>query len=203
MEHTFGFKRMHVAVLNDRNEAVAAKTHTLEGDGKGGTVSAKIGGLESPTAVISASDGAYYTSASGVGEVTLEVEIVELTQQQKADLLGHTYENGIIKVGKQSRPPYTAVILESEDKNGKPVYISLLKGKLRSDSVELATGEADKAKEGQLTTLSGSFETRGADGWAYMAGREADPAFDYETFRDLIFPAETPDPVEPETTPET
>lgn len=200
MEHTFGFKRMRIAALDDEGLVIPSKSHVLEGDGKGGTVSAKIGGLESPTAVISASDGAYYTSASGVSEVTLEVEVVELTQQQKADVLGHVYEDGIIKAGKQSRPPYVAVVLESEDKNGKGVYISLLKGKMTSDSVELATGEADKAKEGQLTTLSGSFETKGEEGWAYMATRESDPSFDLDAFLALVMPTgstQTPDPVEP------
>lgn len=193
MEFALGFKKATVAVLDEAGKAVASKTYVLEGNGKGGTVSAKISGLESPSTTVSASDGAYHTSMSGVGAPKLDLEVVELTQEQKAAILGHKYEDGMLKVGKDTRAPYCAVILESTDKDGKPVYISLLKGKFTADSVEIATAEADKAAEGNNTTLTGTFETRG-DGLAYVAGHEADEAFTYEAFEALVFPAVDPEP---------
>lgn len=198
MEHVFGFKRAKIAVLDKEGKAIASQTHVLEGDGKGGTVSAKISGLEALTSTISASDGAYYTAASGVGSPKLEMEVVELTNEQKRDILGHVYENGILKIGKQSRPPYVAVMLESEDKDGKPVYIALLKGKLTADGVELQTGEADKAKEGQTVSLSGTFETTGKQGHAYFAARSTNEGFTLEAFEGEVFPEGGVEPVDPD-----
>lgn len=186
MESTLGYSKAIIGIL-DENEKVVKKIE-IEGNGKGGTVSAKIGGLESPTTSIDASDGIYYTSSSGVGKPTLEMEVVELTQEQKADLFGMEYENGILTHGKDTKAPYVAVMFVSEGLQNQEIYISLLKGKLSTDGVELQTGTADNGKDVTTLTISGSFETRGSDGRAYASAHSNAVGFTLEAFEDLVFP---------------
>lgn len=183
---TLGYTRAHIAIL-DENEKVK-KTHIIEGDGKGGTVTAKIGGLETPTQSIDASDGTYYTSASGVGKPTLEMEVVELTDEQRADFFGMALVDGVLSHGKKTRPPYVAIMFETEGMQGNAIYPALLKGKLSTDGLELQTGTADKGKDVQTVSFSGSFETRGADGEAFLIGNSANEGFVLEDFKARVFP---------------
>lgn len=183
---TLGYSKAHIAILDDNEKVI--KVHTIEGDGKGGTVSAKIGGLETPTQSIDASDGTYYTSASGVGKPTLEMEVVELTDEQRADFFGMKFENGVLSHGKKTRPPYVAIMFETEGMQNNTIYPALLKGKLSTDGMELQTGTADKGKDVQTISFSGSFETRGADGEAFLVGNTANKDFELETFKARVFP---------------
>lgn len=184
---TLGFKKVKMAVLDANDKAVSAKTYVFDSN-FGGTQTATIGGLEQITQSIDASDGNYHTSMSGIGNVTLEMAMVEMTAQQKSDIFGIEYEDGILKYGKNNRAPYVALEFYTEDLQGNEVRMGLLKGKLTLGDVQLETGTSENGKEAQTLSISGTFETRSDNDLAFVVANANDEDFVSATWEALVFP---------------
>lgn len=66
---------------------------------------------------------------SAIGAIEVEIDVAELTLQERADLLGYTLKNGVLKEGKNFNPPYIAFGFEAPKSNGATRMKWLLKGK--------------------------------------------------------------------------
>ena len=93
-------------------------------------------------------------------KVTIEMADVPLKDQ--AVLLGHTYENGILKRNANDKAPYVAILFESKLADGTIQYVKAFKGKFKIPKGEYAT-EKDNA-EFKATTLEADFIVRAYDG---------------------------------------
>ncbi len=182
---TVGFDSIEFGIL-DENEVVT-KRHIVNASA-GGAISAGITGLGTNMTTTYASNVPFYVSAQGTGEPKLELEIGDIPADVLADLTGLNVDatTGIGTIGANNKPPYVAVILKSKDKEGKAIYISLLKGKFTYDGDNLKTGDANGA-ELQTDKISGTFIARALDSNVYAKGREAVTGFTYTAFEDLVF----------------
>ena len=110
--------------------------------------------------------------AESLGEITVEVDLKDLTIEHQAALLGHTATGGIMTSAADDVAPYVAILFEGLKANGKKKFVKLLKGKfaIPADSYETkkdsVTFQTDK--------ISGKFVIRDYDSkWKYTAEEDA------------------------------
>lgn len=108
-----------------------------------------------------ADDGPYDT-ASTVGAMTLELNVADIPADQRAELLGATYENGVLKQSVDDTPPFVAVGMSVKKSNGADRYIWYLKGKFAAPDENNQT-KADSINW-NTPTITGNFVKRDADG---------------------------------------
>lgn len=183
---TVGFESIEFGIL-DENEQVTKK-YTVNG-GSGGAISAGISGLGANMTVTYASNIPFYVSAMGTSEPKLELEIADIPEAVLQALTGAEVDptTGASTIGAKTRPPYVAVNLKSSDKEGKAIYISLLKGKFTYDGDNLKTGESN-GTELQTDKISGTFVAR-ADELVYAKVRETATNFDETAYKAFVFPS--------------
>lgn len=138
-----------------------------------GVISANINPNAS-TATLFADDGPYESAASQ-GEISLELNMAELSLEDQAFLLGHTYEAGVLIRKGADTPPTVAVAFRSLKSNGKYRYTTLTKGKFslpeqnnqtKADSIEFNT-----------PTINGAFLKRTCDDqWQRQADEDDEEA---------------------------
>ncbi|EUJ33521.1 major tail protein [Listeria floridensis FSL S10-1187] len=153
MAITVGFKRATTAVLDEVGKLVSK--HVVEGkQGKGGTTEAQITGLSSEAKKVFASNVAYYVSQKGVGDLQLELSILDVPSAMQNDILGwvKNSEMGFTAVGDKTQPPYCATLLESEDSAGEPVAFALFRGRFSREDLSLKTS-TDEAFEPEAEKL--------------------------------------------------
>lgn len=110
--------------------------------------------------------------AESLGEITVEVDLKDLTIEHQAALLGHTATGGVMTSAAGDVAPYVAILFEGLKANGKKKFVKLLKGKfaIPNDSYETkkdsVTFQTDK--------ISGKFVIRDYDSkWKYTAEEDA------------------------------
>lgn len=189
MAGTIGFSEVYFGIL-DENEQVI-KTHTINAK-SGGAINMKISGIAPQNNTLYASDGPFHISSSGTTSPKIEVGIADLPDELEQDISGaEKDENGIVKIGKNTTPPYVAVFGKTKGLGGDDIYIGLTKVKFgMPDDAELATTE-DKGSEVNTDTISGDGVDRSSDDIAFAKGRTKDTTFTYEKFREFMFPGET------------
>lgn len=107
-------------------------------------------------------DDAPFEVATTYGGATVSIETAGFSLEIQALLLGHTVENGVLKMKAGDKAPYVAIMFESEMMNGEIEYVKLLKGKFKIPSTSHST------KTDNLTptavTIEGDFIARDYDG---------------------------------------
>lgn len=110
--------------------------------------------------------------AESLGEITVEVDLKDLTIEHQAALLGHTASGGVMTSAAADVAPYVAILFEGLKANGKKKFVKLLKGKfaIPADSYETkkdsVTFQTDK--------ISGKFVIRDYDSkWKYTAEEDS------------------------------
>lgn len=110
--------------------------------------------------------------AESLGEITVEVDLKDLTIEHQAALLGHSVTAGVMTSSASDVAPYVAILFEGLKANGKKKFVKLLKGKfaIPNDSYETkkdsVTFQTDK--------ISGKFVIRDYDGkWKLTAEEDA------------------------------
>ncbi|EIA21424.1 major tail protein [Listeria fleischmannii] len=137
---TVGFKRATVATFGA--DGAVVNTHVVEGRAtKGATTEAQITGLSPESKTAWGSDVGYYISQKGVGELKLELSILDLTFEMQNDVLGWKQDAtlGFTAVGDQTEPPYTATVLESYNAENEPVAFAFFRGRYTKDEFGLKT----------------------------------------------------------------
>lgn len=111
-------------------------------------------------------------TASQLGQISLEMNVADLTLSQQAVLLGHTApSNGVMIKKAADTPPWLAIGFKSKKSNGKYRYIWLLKGKFSQP--ELAHETQGDAVNFQTPTITGNFVKREYDdGWIKMGDED-------------------------------
>lgn len=107
-----------------------------------------------------ADDGPYDT-ASTLGAMSLELNVADLPAEQRAELLGATYANGILVHTAGDIPPYVAVGMSVKKSNGADRYIWYLKGKFSAPDDNNQT-KADSINW-NTPTITGNFLKRDSD----------------------------------------
>lgn len=138
------------------------------GDGKTtyGTVNRILGAITanfSPNAsndTLFADDGPYDT-ASTLGAMTLELNVADIPHEQRAELLGAQYINGVLVHTSEDIPPYVAVGMSIKKSNGADRYIWYLKGKFSPPDDNNQT-KADSINW-NTPTITGNFLKRDSD----------------------------------------
>lgn len=125
-----------------------------------GAISANIN-PNSSNETLFADDGPFDT-ASTMGQISLELNVADLSLEDQAFLLGHTLtpEGILIRKGADT-PPWVAVGFKSLKSNGKYRYTWLAKGKFSLPEQNNET-KGDSVNF-QTPTISGSFVKREAD----------------------------------------
>jgi phi13 family phage major tail protein len=100
--------------------------------------------------------------ASTLGEITLEVSVVDIPSTAQADVLGHTIDaKGIVVSKGGDTPPWIAVGFRALKSNGEYRYVWLLKGKFSEPEAKHET-RGDSVNF-QPPTMTGSFVKREFD----------------------------------------
>lgn len=97
-----------------------------------------------------------------IGAIEVEIDVAELTLEERADLLGYEYENGILTETKDFNPPFISFGFEAPKSNGSTRMKWLLKGKAEPLEEEGKTQE-DKV-EFQTQKVKLKFMPRINDG---------------------------------------
>lgn len=116
-----------------------------------------------------ADDGPYET-ASTLGAMSLELNVADIPVDQKAELLGATYDDstGVLYHSAEDIPPYVAIGMSVKKSNGADRLIWYLKGKFTAPDDNNQT-KADSINW-NTPTISGNFLKRDADGlWKVTA----------------------------------
>ena len=125
-----------------------------------------------------ADDGPYDT-ASTLGAMSLELNVADLPAEQRAELLGATYANGVLVHTANDIPPYVAVGMSVKKSNGADRYIWYLKGKFSAPDDNNQT-KADSINW-NTPTITGNFLKRDSDDqWKVQADTD-DPNVSKDT----------------------
>ena len=109
-----------------------------------------------------ADDGPYDT-ASQLGKIALELNVADLSLEQRIALLGKSaLTAGVMFDGSEDSPPWLAIGFKSKKSNGKYRYVWLLKGKF-SEPEDNSETQGDTVNF-QTPTITGNFVTRECDG---------------------------------------
>lgn len=156
-----GLTNLYYALLDVNSDVVGGAATYGAPVRIGGAISANF----SPNAsndTIFADDGPYET-ASTLGAMTLELNIADLTNAERAALLGGTYDaaNGTYTAKETDIPPFVAIGCQVKKSNGANRFVWYLKGKFtapddsnqtKADSINWAT-----------PTITGNFLARDCD----------------------------------------
>lgn len=159
-----GLTNLHYAVMTDDKVAVneVPGETTYEASKRiPGAISANF----SPNAsndTLFADDGPYDT-ASTLGAMTLELNVADIPAEDRAILLGATYdtETGVLKHSSEDIPPFVAVGMSIKKSNGADRLIWYLKGKFTAPDDNNQT-KADSINW-NTPTISGNFLKRESD----------------------------------------
>jgi len=168
---TIGLRDVYYALLKvDPADGVAEYEEPVR---MVGAISANINPNTS-TATLFADDGPA-DSAATLGEISLELNLSDIPLKTQAVVLGHTYENGILRKKGADVPPWLAIGFRTLKSNGKYRYYWLNKGKFAIPEDDLATkGDSIEFK---TPTISGAFVKRDSDDEWQRVGDEDDEEF--------------------------
>lgn len=135
-----GFKSMTIRVHDSEQLTEGKNLFTIKGeDRKGATLKADIKGLAPEVTKVYGSNIAYYIARKGVGDVTMDSEVLDLPFNVREAILGYLKKGNLGFIGTETEAPYCSVLLESEDLGGTPVYLGFFKGSFSLDDLGVET----------------------------------------------------------------
>ena len=142
MASKIGFKRLTIRILDKASATEGTNLFTVEGKtGKGATISAKINGLSTDPVKTYGSDVAYYSSRKGVGDVTVDFELLDIPENVLQKVLGYKDKDGLTLIGADTEAPYVSIMLETTLANGNVFAYGFFKGTFSMDEEEVKTLE--------------------------------------------------------------
>lgn len=165
MASKFGFKRLTIRILDKAEPTLETNVFVIEGkDGKGATQTAKLSGLSAEPVKTYGSDIAYYTSRKGVGDVKVDLGLIDVPDKVINAILGYNKKNDITLIGTDTEAPLCSILIESTTSEGKVCGYGFFKGTFSMNDEELKSLE-DK-KDG-LPTENFTFTALAADEETY------------------------------------
>lgn len=188
MSMLVGFDSAKIGIFNSfSDEHVTAENIFTIDKTKGGTLGANIQNLNYSPQISYASNVAYRISGKGHGAVTVAFTAMDIPQDLIAKITGATKNaQGIYVVTKDTRAPYCSLMMQSQDADGKKVYLAVLKGQFGFPDRNPQTNNANETDYTDALTFTAI--DRLSDGAAYAEGYEADLDFNAENFLDFVFP---------------
>lgn len=151
-----GFKKLEIRILDGGEPVKDTNVFTVEGvQDKGATQTANISGLSSESVKTYGSDIAYYSSSLGVGDVKVEIGLLDVPFDLQNAVLGRKKgEDGIVTIGADTKAPFCSMTLYSKTAQGEEVAIGFFKGQFSMETIEIETLSGENT---ELTTESLSF----------------------------------------------
>ncbi len=162
-----GLRDLHYAILTTDDSTNGATYETPVR--LSNAINAKISPKQS-VETLYANDGPFVTVDS-LEEISVELEISDLSLETQAALLGHSIANGVVTKKSSDIAPEVALGFRSIKSNGKYRYVWLLKGKFHLPEDDFAT-KADKVSF-NTPKIKGTFIKRHDDAWQYMADEDS------------------------------
>lgn len=183
-----GFKRIKLKIKND------PKIYVIEGKtDEGATVGAEITGIGKEALKIHGSDVVYKALQTGIGEISVNIELVDMLEQISDKILGYkTNTDGFTFIGETTAPPEVSVLLETKSFNGLTAFLGFPRGTFSKDSIKISTKKGkDEEPEMDAYTYTPvasdrDDETKGETLIKYVGSSDADK------FENLVFGITTP-----------
>lgn len=131
-------------------------------------------------------DGVHAILDSGISEVTLDIEVADLSSEDKKLLFGIEVEDGIEIYKKDLQIPYVACSFRTTTNEGAAVWYGLPKGKFTLPTADLNGNQG--SPNANPDTITGRFEENN-NGRMYYIGREDNEDYKEETFKKKVFPS--------------
>ena len=135
---------------------------------------------------------------SGITGATLTANLMELTKEERNEILGVKNEKGIEKYTSDMVPPYVSATWKYRCNDGSFIYYGLTRGNFNIPGTSASTMEDSPEQQDQIE-MEGSFMQREEDKLVFARIHSADPEFDEQAFYDAIHGIVTTAPEEPVT----
>ena len=177
MARKIGFKRAFIGLIDDDTELLIKGDEGLNETGifevnaqtSLGTIQAAITGLAPTTTKIWGSNQNVDVAQQGVGNAQMTFSANDLPAEIVYKLAGMKQDTATKSwyLDANTRPPKAAVILESQDSKGRPIYFGMAKGTFGPQEVTLNTNTENQA----ITTDSLTFSAlqRKSDSRVHLA----------------------------------
>jgi len=144
--------------------------------------------LKNEMKTVMADDGPYVTLSGGISEATLDIKVLDFNSDARQDFFGIDVKKGVEMYSKNLVPNDIAIMFDTKMDDGKKVHVAMLKGKFSLPGVDTKT--TDGTPDPNSDESTGTFAPRGdsEDGMMVVIGREDNPDFDMETFKNYVFP---------------
>lgn len=172
-----GIDRFYYGVLDDNDKASSVIWLP-------GATEAKIE-MKKESEGFPADNDPNYIIMQGGTETTGDFTVTNFASEDKVNLFGYTYENGMEIVKETSTPNNVAMLFRVLYNDGSYGWIGLYKGQMTYNGVELKTKET-KA-EAQTDSMTGNFSARGDDQRIMVAITEDHPEFNIEKLFTQLF----------------
>lgn len=175
-----GYKRLKYQKFNE-DGTKKGDLVIIEGNRhQGGTTTAEISGLTKDATKVAASNIEYYIARGGVGDVKVQLGILDLPEAEADALSGFRVDdNGISYAGEDTMPPLTAIELESKEDTGEVALVGFYTGTFARDKINFETLDSSK-------TFTPEAET-----WNYTPGASTATATNGEVMQKFIGDAKT------------
>lgn len=150
--------------------------------------------LESEQGKIPADNEIAIILNSGVTGATVTGNFVELSSEERAELLGVSIEDGMEVYRKDLVPPYVSASWKYRCNDGTFIYMGATRGNFGLPSSSAATLEDGAPEHQDQVELEGTFIPR-ADGVVFVRVHEKSENFSEEKFMELIHGASTTEAV--------
>ena len=151
---TVGLKRLTVRILYGKpTPTLGENLYVIEGqEGQGAMSTAKISGLKSDPTKSFGSNIAYHVNNRGVGDVKVELGILDIPVGLYITALGFEEDDDILDFGADTVSANVAILLESNLAGTGKAFYGFYKGQLSMDGIDLETIK-DKSEELVATNM--------------------------------------------------
>ncbi|MDB8858810.1 major tail protein [Pediococcus acidilactici] len=199
-----GWKRLKIQKFNEDGTKLG---DLIVIDGKpheGATVNAEISGLSRDPINVAGSNVYYYTARGGVGEVKVQLGILDLPEDISDGLSGFRVdENKISYVGEDTMPPLCAIEMESKEDNQDIALFGFYTGTFSREKISLQTDDPGKAytpeaETWNYTPISSKADATNGEVMQKFIGNAKTSADTIKIFEDQLFnPAGSDNPDDP------
>lgn len=134
---------------------------------------------------------------SGITGATLTANLMELTKEERNEILGVKNDKGIEMYTSDMVPPYVSATWKYRCNDGSFIYYGLTRGNFNIPGTSASTMEDSPEQQDQIE-MEGSFMQREEDKLVFARIHSADPDFNEEDFYKAIHGEVTTTPTEPE-----